>query len=396
MSQRIAADAGTGRERLLKFMKVAVMFLFASAFALCIVGLNASFLNADIACDCSSCHSSSPHGSNPVGCSGCHDTPPQTGSHLIHYGSTPTTVMAYGDTGVSSTREAYKFGCGNCHALDFTKHNNGWVDVELYDPHAPAGSLKAMNPSDAAYTSGPNSSTYQSKLTGGRSLSYSNGTCNNIYCHSGYTIASSEVSYPIGTSPRNLTYEPYTVTYSRVYKATPEWGVSGATATASSTAGFLSCTECHAFPLITSYPTVSAGVGDSHGWVDDYGYVDLHAWNMGSGSPVMCRTCHYGTVTTANTYTYTESSVVYGPVPLASRELHVNGSNNVVLDTANTITYNVWFTTKTYNLSGASYDPVTKSCSNVGCHREQTRVTWGTPYRYWISLECAQCHESFY
>lgn len=383
MSQQNEKAAGRkiGKNKFFK-MKSTVLFLLAAAFALFLVGPHQSASSADVVCDCGSCHGS-PHGPNWTGCSGCHDSPPQTGTHLLHYGSAPVTVMGYGDTGVNSTSDAYKFGCGNCHPLDFAKHNNGTVDVELYDASAPVGSLKAKNPSNAEYASGPTVSTYPSKISGGRSLSYSNGTCSNIYCHSGYTVISGPVGYPAGVDQYgNLTYAPYTVTYSRVYKTTPAWGTSGT---------FTTCTECHAFPLTASYPTVQAGVGDSHQWIDDYGYGNLHAYNMGYG-PISCRTCHYGIITQANTWSQTSMDVTtYNAVPLASRQLHVNGTPDVHFDTTspeNPATNGVGA-----GLSGASYDPAAKSCSNVACHLQQTRVIWGTPYRWWNdSTECNLCH----
>ncbi len=289
--------------------------------------------------------------------------------------------MQYGDTGVSNTDTTYRFGCGNCHPLDATKHNNGTVDVELYNPSAPAGSVKSMNPASAAYTPGIVTFTYPSKIAGGRPFTYSNGTCNNLYCHSGKSVSSGPVGLPIGTDQYgNPVYDPYTVTYSRTYKATPQWSTTGTMTT---------CAECHPFPLTTSYPSVQAGAGDSHQWIDDYGYGNLHAYNM-SYDPLSCRTCHYGAITAANTWSRDFMDITtYDPVPLASLRFHVNGSPNVVFDTANPVTYG----TAKYNLSGAAYDPTTRTCSNVACHLQQTRVTWGSPYRWWLdSTECNVCH----
>jgi predicted CxxxxCH...CXXCH cytochrome family protein len=352
-------------------------------------GTGHSLSVADEACDCSSCHGTGPHGPNWNGCSGCHDTPPQTGTHLVHYNSAPVTVMGYGDTGVSSTDQVYRFGCGNCHPLDFTRHNNGTVDIELYDPNAPAGSIKAANPPNASYAPGPIRTTYDSKVSGGNSFSYSDGTCSNIYCHSGYTVSSGAVGLPTGKDQYgNPTYDPYPVAYSRVYKTTPPWGTTGS---------FTTCTECHDFPLTTSYPSVQAGVGDSHQWIDDYGYGNLHAYNMGF-DPISCRTCHYGIVTQANTWSRNSMDITtYNSVPLASRQLHVNGQPSVVFDTTNPVIYPTSSGTATFNLSGASFDPAAKTCSNVACHLQQTRVTWGSPYRWWLEpVECDVCHRMSY
>jgi predicted CxxxxCH...CXXCH cytochrome family protein len=390
MSPRIKKVKGilkTSKAWSLKIVNGAVLLFFLAAGALIMVNLNSTISSADETCDCASCHGSNPpgHVNGAMSCSGCHDAPPQTGTHLVHYGSAPVDVMSYGDTGVSSTDAAYKFGCGNCHPLDITKHNNGTVDVELYDLSAPAGSLKSKNPASAAYTRGLITFTYASKIAGGGSFSYSNGTCNNVYCHSGKTVTSGPVGLPIGMDQYgNPTYDPYTVTLSRIYKATPPWGTTGT---------FTTCTECHEFPLKTSYPSVQAGVGDSHQWIDDYGYGNLHAYNMGF-NPLSCRTCHYGTITQSNTWTRDSMDITtYNSVPLASRRLHVNGTSDVLFNTVNPVSYG----TVTFNLSGAAYDPITKSCSNVACHLQQTKVTWGSPYRWWIEpTECDVCHRMGY
>ena len=52
------------------------------------------------------------------------------------------------------------------------------VDVELYNPLAPAGSLKALNPASAAYVAGG------TVFMDSRGLSYTKGTCSSVYCHS--------------------------------------------------------------------------------------------------------------------------------------------------------------------------------------------------------------------
>lgn len=386
MAQQIDKGAGirkTGKERFLIIMKGFALLLVFTLFAL-IAGLMASTSSIAQTAACSSCHGVGPHGPDWAGgCSTCHDSPPQTGTHLTHYGSAPLAILLYSSTSITSTDGAYRFGCGNCHPLDFAKHNNGTVDVELYNANSPAGSLKAKNPSNAAYVPGSTASAYVSKISGGNSFSYSNGTCNNIYCHSGYTVTSGPVGDPLVAMDPIPTYDPYTVTYSRVYKTTPQWGTSGT---------FSACTECHEFPLTTSAPSVQAGVGDSHQWIDDYGYGNLHAYNMGF-DPISCRTCHYGIVTQANTWIRANDVTIYDAVPLASRKLHVNGTRDVILDTVNPVTYaSAYSGTTIMSLASATYAPATKTCSTVACHQQQTSVQWGKPYRWWDSTECNLCH----
>lgn len=385
------------RRRTVPLTGAAVLPVLAFAAFLSLSALAVPTANADSTpCNCESCHGDF-HGDNWAGCSACHDSPPATGSHLLHYNSSPQMNLTYGDTGIYSTAEVYKFGCGNCHPLDRAKHRDGTVEVELYDPLSPDGSLKAMNPATAAYAPGAK-------------------TCANVYCHSGYTVTSSSVGNPL-TYPANpippgytrngsyimdascssLVYPPYTVTYQRAYRVTPAWGTSG---------GFTTCQECHGFPTTTYSPAVSAGVGDSHQWIDPYGYRNLHAWNM-LGDPVACRTCHYGTLTATAGYHFVGyDEIQYDPVPLASRATHVNGVSNVAFDTVNPVIYSSYSGSHSYSLAAASYDPADKTCSDVACHynppatappgtssRWQKKPRWGGPYRWWTySAECDLCH----
>ncbi len=93
----------------------------------------------------------------------------------------------------------------------------------------------------------------------------------------------------------------------------------------------------------------------------------------------------------------------YGPVPLASRQYHVNGRADVAFDTVNTVDY-----LRSYSLEGASYDSTTKTCSSIPCHynnppltnsaaRWQSKPKWGNPYRGWTyESECDLCHRYGY
>jgi predicted CxxxxCH...CXXCH cytochrome family protein len=419
----------TGRLKKIRLAKSVFLLLFI-AFAVFFVTVgDMSTPVAAEDCDCGFCHGSNHHGDGWTGCSGCHDSPPQTGTHLTHYDSAPLNALSYGDTSVSSTSNAYRFGCGNCHPLDRSYHNDGVVEVELYNADAPADSLKAKNPPTAEYTPGLNVTAYPGHVDG-QSFSYSDGTCNNVYCHSGYTVSSGSVglplTYPANPVPSgytlngsyimdetcsNVTYAPYTVTTQRVYTTTPAWGTSGT---------FTTCKECHEFPLTTWAPDVQAAAGDSHQWVDDYyGYNWGHAYNMGyNGIP--CATCHFetadhrpGTVgnpPTANPTYWAEVNGTYiseyYPVTLRNRAKHVNGTPDVDFDTINGYRYYWpgWRNTHV-DLSSATYDPATKTCSDVGCHygapfgNHQKIVKWGTPNRMNEGIsggECDVCHRYGY
>jgi predicted CXXCH cytochrome family protein len=317
-------------------------------------------LNLDSRGVCAQCHVSG--GQVVGGCNGCHDSPPATGAHATHAGS---ASVGYGLTGSYATAGNYQYGCGECHPTDPSKHQDGVVDVQLSSTGAPAGSLKAKNAASA---------------------SYGGGSCAGVYCHSGPQVTSGPVGSPLESSPGtyvldshyNLTYAPYTVARTRDYRTTPAW----------SGGHVASCSACHAFPLTTSVPSVQAGVGDSHQWIDNWGYGDLHAWNM-ARDPLACRTCHYGEITVAGTWSRNAMDVTsYADVQVASRTAHANGTADVIFDTVDAIVYG----THTYSLASANYESANQACTNVACHKLQSYVQWGSPYRFWESGECDLCH----
>ena len=328
--------------------------------------------------DCTSCHTGS-----SMACDSCHGAPPATGAHIGHFGGN-ATLAAYGGTANLSTATDYIFQCGNCHPITRSSHLNGTVDMELYNAGAPGGSLKSLNPSTAGYT--PGVTTY----TDGFGIKYTLGTCSNVYCHSKTDWSSpNTISAPLmgnGTRmPRldangNLMYNAYTVTESKVY-ASVGWGGSAP-----------DCSGCHRNNPQTSYPGVQAGVGNSHGWIDDYGWEDLHAWDMGFDA-LICRTCHYNTVTDSMTWTRDSNDIAsYGDVPIANKSYHVNGIKDVAFDSVNTVVYETSGGNVTFSLSSTTYDLTTKVCSSTPCHINQENPEWGKPYRFGNSWECDQCH----
>jgi len=339
--------------------------------------------------DCTTCHTHDT-GFQPS-CGGCHDVPPATGTHLKHFGGTKEQA-AYGSTTIAADVQGdspvYLFNCGNCHPMDSANHRNGipnsgggTAQIELYNPAAPAGSIKALNPPTATYTPG------STLFTDNFGMQYTQGTCDNVYCHSNpVTTTSGPVPLP-DPSPYYppLVYNPPwqdLVVKSRQYR-TPTWGVDT-----------LGCSGCHEYPIVNEAPADSAGAGDSHGWLDDDGYVDLHVWNMGFG-PLDCRTCHYDTVVDpAAVWTLdgAGNTTEISDIPIANHAAHVNGHPDVAF-TPDPVLYPASSGDLFHDLSTAAYDPVTKTCSDVACHHGQTVVEWGTPYRWWNSQECNVCHQ---
>ncbi len=346
--------------------------------------------------DCTSCHIHS--GGFKPSCGACHDAPPPTGTHVKHFGGTKDDAE-YGSTKITkdftSQGSVYLMNCGNCHPIDFLKHANsvlnsggGDAEIELYDPNAPAGSLKALNPATASYT--PGSTVY----IDAKGMKYTQGTCDNVYCHS-YTYFTISGQVPEPLPPYNVwpyAYNPPWQTFpvkTRHYQS-PMWGVDS-----------LGCSGCHGYPITTKSDllppggdngaaqsgTVSAGVGDSHSWVDDYGYVGLHSWNMGF-DPLQCNTCHYDTVRDAAVWTRDDVGFTtsISNISIYNTAKHINGTKDIVF-TPIPVLYR---TAK--DLAAATFDQNTKTCSNVACHLNQTSVTWGMPYRWWTA-ECHVCHQ---
>lgn len=376
-------------------------------------------------CDCGSCHGADQHSgdSNWQGCSGCHDSPPQTGTHLVHYNSDPIKGLVYGDIALSSVADAYKFGCGNCHPLDNTFHMDNILQVELYNTESPEGSIKSLNPAGAEYTAGPQVTTYAHKIAGGPDFSYSNGTCSNVYCHS-YNDWTTPL--PQYTTLLECTGNGFTWTDGACYgvptpwtPAEADWPVPSNTVTTRHYrtqtwgGGPLTCSGCHANSPYTAYPTNDGGAGDSHSWIDQNGLNNLHMNNMTLDrfhEPINCRICHNdtiadpspvstdwistffdyeGTIYASYTGWYDYPFPTFGDVAIDDFSKHVNGTVNVAFDEINSVEYSP---TAIHIQTVAAYEPSTKTCSNVSCHKKEAEVTWGTPYRYYENIECYRCH----
>jgi predicted CxxxxCH...CXXCH cytochrome family protein len=305
-----------------------------------------------------------------LACDSCHGIAPSSGSHAGHSGAHadgyPGPVV-YGDLRITEDFAAGQpssvtlLGCGNCHPLDKAYHGNQvWGDMELVNAAAPADSLKALSP-NGSYDQGTD-------------------TCSNVYCHSKNswtTDGAVPMPWPDATMiwhegvdplPRPL---PDNIVKTRIYHDVT-WGA------------IILCNGCHAVPPQTTAADNDGGAGDSHYWVDSYGFANLHLNNLGFGA-IDCRTCHYDTIRAPGGIT---------TVGLYDKRKHINGSVDVAFDTVNNYTYY----TSAYpmgvpmDLSLASFNQATKTCGNVECHIEETEVIWGLPFRWEDSMECDRCH----
>jgi len=350
-------------------------------------------------CTNTSCHATAEGariwGAQPDDCNGCHESPPNTPSHTKHFSGTAlqasyTSVSIAGDTSAG-----YLFNCANCHPRDMDiYHRDGFVQVELYDPTAPEGTVKALNPPEATYLSGGE------VLFDGRNYPYTNGTCSSVYCH----------SYTSFTTPTDCTftnesgsrycddYATANLAATRVYRDV-QWNSQLPA----------DCSGCHANAPRTDYTTNDGMTGDSHAWGNPWGYEQGHfnkEWfDM---NPITCSTCHNDTVKVQAAWWRTPSPYYthFSSVPIASHAKHVNGRNDVSFDQTRSfaLSRTDWFgnmTTTYWPLSAAAYAPETKTCSNVSCHIGQASVKWGKTYRgykAWSGIDyvCWECHNSGY
>lgn len=369
--RRWADGAGLARGWNAGVVKVSILLSLAAFFLFLILTMGVQKSTA-VDCDCNFCHGDTVHGPGWQGCATCHGNPPATASHVRHFGLN-TQYERYGDTSITkdfTSGPYYAMSCGNCHPMDPAKHRNGTVEVELYNAAAPAGSLKARNLPSAVYT--PGGTVYYDA----NGLPYTLGTCSNVYCHS-YNEWTTTGPVPDQGCDNSV---PSTLLVTTRHYKTPTWG------------GSLSCSGCHNNPPTTAWPDNDGGIGDSHQWIDDWGYGNLHMFNHGF-DPIGCIYCHNDTVRELN-YTWTRDDMdvtSMGDVPIHDYSKHINGTADVAFDRVNTFPYPF---NPPYSLSNASYDPSARTCANVSCHQNETVAKWGAPYNYygWQSGECDRCH----
>jgi predicted CxxxxCH...CXXCH cytochrome family protein len=370
-------------------------------------------------------------GGGGSGCAGCHGYPSGSGAHAVHFGLVGAeTGAAYGETDILEDRyplatpttapSSYAFGCGNCHPTDLVKHFSGTVDIDLAPATAPAGSLKSLNAPTASYDR-------------------ATGTCSGVYCHS-----SGQTTPTFVTTPAWRAVDP-ALGCDGCHTNPPRYPSGGAgTATANS---HLQLQEDgyewgHFLGLVGPWHT------SQHGG----------AVAGEDSSPITCQTCHYETTDPSNTgpsrFYYLDTTgeyVIPGSLSTVAFKAsitcttchngvgntargtgkilplrHVNGTRNVVFDARLTLdptitwlpaapnkpvqaywmtsadvrnlwpSYVVWSgTTASFSFATSTYNPATKTCSNIACHLSQTNPVWGKPFLFrtgGIAVNCTQCH----
>jgi predicted CxxxxCH...CXXCH cytochrome family protein len=354
-------------------------------------------------CSNTSCHAA-PAGARkwgalPGDCNGCHESPPDSPSHVKHFSGTAlqasyTSVSIAGDSSVG-----YLFNCANCHPRDPIFHRDGTVQVELHDPAAPAGSVKLLNPSAAQYASG------SSTLFDSRNYAYTNGTCSNVYCHSYNSFTTPTDCVFTNQSGANVcdNYAQANLQVTRIYRDVT-WNSSLPN----------DCSGCHANAPRSDFMNNDGMTGDSHAWGTPSGIEQGH-FNKEfiDINPTTCSYCHNDTVKTVSKWWrpglenppyYTH----FSSVPISGFAKHVNGRNDVAFEKSKPYTmehgslYDPTALVRTdFSLTSATYVPETKTCNSVSCHLDQTSVKWGKTYRGYKAWEgydnvCLECHSTGY
>jgi predicted CxxxxCH...CXXCH cytochrome family protein len=135
---------------------------------------------------------------------------------------------------------------------------------------------------------------------------------------------------------------------------------------------------------------------------------------------VPCATCHYSSadhsgggaypqVQNTSPPTYWDGNIVaYNAAPIKDRTVHLNGRPDVAFDTLNGYRYYYpGYYNEQFDLTAATYDAPTKTCSNVSCHYNSPEVStwqqspkWGAPYGPYsvsgASQQCDLCHRMGY
>ncbi|MEJ5165484.1 MAG: CxxxxCH/CxxCH domain-containing protein [Thermoanaerobaculia bacterium] len=295
---------------------------------------------------CVSCHQHK-KGFAASGCDGCHKAPPAVGKHLKHdeVASVPTS---YTDTTLHSTDTQYGFPCAKCHSGTHTNdtHLGSISDpyqVEVLfdsstDPKNPFGSFTQKYPD--AVDQGNDLTKYWSWT---QSVSGTDGTCSNLYCHSN--------ALPIGGN----------VSYSNV-----QWNQ---TAT-------LNCSSCHS-TRASDDSSILTELSAKHGKHISYNG-EANTYNF------KCDECHFSTI-----LDNPKDPWLLDSNDLKSKIFHVNGIKDVYFSSTATSSNNI-------NQSSGTYGGFL--CSNIYCHSQgtssappfpapNTNLQWNTG-----TSNCQSCH----
>jgi predicted CxxxxCH...CXXCH cytochrome family protein len=398
-------------------------------------------------------------------CDDCHAAPPATGAHLAHAAPEMLDGLAYGDLrileDVATGGTRYAFGCGHCHPVDPAAHEadlgaDGLPDVVLTPPVVAGDAIKSRNTPQAEWepTTGTCSGVYCHSSGHGdldAPLDYRTtpawtatpGMLSCDGCHG--NPPSYDSAGPTSSKPNSHIQSKTGWDGVRL-----EWGhyagMSGpyhGTRHGSPTPGYASapitCQTCH-FDTVDPSHTKPGGFyyldtsGDYTRDDADPSRTSLVSWQR-----TQCATCHtaggrappaVGAVLPLR-HVNGRPEVVFDPrpalpdgyatglPPLQTNEpiapyyvtapdgipgewpLPPDAESPLPAGTEVRIAQDGITQVLTVSLEHATYDPVRRTCSNVGCHMERQSLidanlapslTWGEDYANW---NCNYCHSKF-
>jgi predicted CxxxxCH...CXXCH cytochrome family protein len=385
-------------------------------------------------------------------CGTCHPAPPPTGAHAAHIKLTSLNGVAYGQEWTAESKEAqvpgstgggYSFGCGVCHPKNVARHGDGTVQVDLSPAGGAVDGVRILNGAGAAFdkSTGTCSNVYchssgQAAPTFATTPNWYGSqkvTCGD--CHGNPpSYASGAVGSPAANSHIFLSgLGREAGHFSGLPGSSPHRSRHGqpTSFTTAEQGAVITCQTCHA----TTVDPANVSPGGGFFYLDTSITTQLPGGNASrltnaAWKDTQCVTCHKAGGT---------GSIGTGKVlPLK----HVNGVRDVVFDQRTVADLPGWSTywattiglgtsaptrpyfmtsakfpvatplpagaeygfdpaapagagtaTLSYQLTGTTYDPASKTCSNVACHLGKS-ATWGNNFAPTSATDdaCTHCH----
>lgn len=369
-------------------------------------------------CSSVSCHTNgtAPRIWSANSCGNCHTAPPSDSSHTRHF-SGSGRYAAYGNM---STSRLFGYNCGLCHPLNPALDHDGVNQIEFYNPAAPAGTLKGLNSIMSRYSSG------SATLVDNRSISYTNGSCRDIYCHSDGTSAGTS-RQPVSA---RVVWNGNALGCNSCHNTVPNYANGSPKANSHNQhyQQFVECWDCHNNVTASSY-SITDKSRHANGRYDlspSSGKSFSYAFNPAGGGSCSTVSCHNdGTKVATGTLRYRTMTSVWGGPSKRCSGCHgyppdyANGSPKKNNHSKHAVygcqvchsytTYNGTYTSTTYhrngtyNINGTGINSYTFSASGSSCynscHGNGTSVTTGyiqgNSQPKWGdgALGCWSCHQ---
>ncbi len=370
------------------------------------IAFNYTFAATGSSCSGVSCHTvgSTPRVWGATSCGSCHLAAPADKSHKKHF----TGADRYAAYGNVSSNQVFGYNCGVCHPLDPARDHDGTVQVELYNAAAPAGTVKSLNSVLSSYSSG--ATIFRDSM----GVSYTNGTCSNIYCHSDGTSVGSTLQPTSGKVSWN-SWSMYCGGNCHNY---PPNYANGSPKTNSHVRHYsvgYKCQDCH-YNVTTNGSSIidkAKHVNHAYDLAPSPGKSFTFTFNATTGNSCSLISCHSdGTNIATGVLRNKSPSTTWGGATLTCASCHSNppdypnGSPKANSHSAHSAyacyachsstasqdglyANSYYHITGQYNVTGSNmnytYSATGGTCSS-SCHSYRA-ATWGGP-----SWECTSCH----